>query len=50
MPARQFVVSGFGHYRPLQPNTSEDNRRQNRRVEIILSKETAPVPATAPTP
>ena len=47
MPALQFVVSGFGHYRPVQPNTTEENRTKNRRVEIILSKETAPVPAAA---
>ncbi|WP_051309102.1 OmpA/MotB family protein [Desulfogranum japonicum] len=39
----QIVVSGFSYFRPVKPNTTEENRRANRRVEIILSKETPPV-------
>ncbi|MBS4024770.1 MAG: flagellar motor protein MotB [Clostridia bacterium] len=27
---------GYGEYRPLVPNTSELNRRQNRRVDIVI--------------
>jgi chemotaxis protein MotB len=27
---------GYSFYRPVAPNTSEDGRRQNRRIEIIL--------------
>ncbi len=47
IPARQFVVSGYSYYRPVKPNTTAANRRANRRVEIILSKEPAPAqPAT----
>ncbi len=48
MAPSQFVVSGFSSYRPLKPNTNAANRAQNRRVEIIISKQLpAPVPATA---
>lgn len=42
VPGRQIVVSGFSYFRPVQPNTNEKNRSKNRRVEIILSKETLP--------
>ena len=48
LPPGQFSVSGHASFRPLRPNTSEENRRANRRVEIILSLEPPPaaVPAT----
>ena len=39
LPATQFSVSGYSSFRPVAPNTNEDNRRANRRVEIVLSKE-----------
>ncbi|NLX18718.1 MAG: OmpA family protein [Desulfobulbus sp.] len=39
LPADQFSVSGYSSFRPVVPNTSEENRRINRRVEIVLSKE-----------
>ncbi len=39
LPSSQFSVSGYSSFRPIKPNTSEDNRKANRRVEIILSKE-----------
>ncbi len=43
----QLVASGFSYYRPLRPNTTAANRKTNRRVEIILSKELPPaLPAT----
>jgi chemotaxis protein MotB len=42
IPATQLVVSGYSFYRPLKPNTTAANRRANRRVEIILSKEPSP--------
>ena len=32
-------TEGYSAYRPLQPNTSDDNRHANRRVEITLIKE-----------
>jgi len=39
----QIVVSGFSFYRPIKPNSNESNRRANRRVEIILSRDLPPV-------
>lgn len=38
MNPNQFVVSGYSSYRPIKPNTTAENRAQNRRVEIIISK------------
>jgi chemotaxis protein MotB len=36
---RRVSTEGYSAYRPLQPNTSDDNRHANRRVEITLIKE-----------
>ena len=36
-PAR-FVALGYGEYHPLFPNTSEENRKKNRRVDVIIYK------------
>lgn len=36
-PAR-FGIAGYGRYRPLLPNISEENRARNRRVEIIIKE------------
>lgn len=48
MNPNQFVVSGYSSYRPVQPNTTAENRAKNRRVEIIISKRLPPpIPATA---
>ncbi|MCL1979518.1 MAG: OmpA family protein [Proteobacteria bacterium] len=49
LPSTQFAVSGYSAFRPLHPNTSEENRRANRRVEIILSKELPQAEAATPT-
>lgn len=47
MNPTQFVVSGYASYRPVVPNNSSQNRAQNRRVEIIISKRLPrPQPAT----
>jgi len=46
MPASHFVVAGYSYFRPIKPNTTAANRRANRRVEIIISKE--PPPARQP--
>jgi chemotaxis protein MotB len=48
LPATQFSVSGYSSFRPVQPNTSDENRKANRRVEIVLSKELPQVEAAAP--
>ncbi len=39
---QQFIVSGYGSYRPRKPNNSTTNRALNRRVEIIISKRLPP--------
>ena len=36
-PAKLLSV-GFGQYRPIAPNDTEENRAKNRRVEIIVSE------------
>ncbi len=47
MNPNQLVVSGYASYRPIEPNTTAENRAKNRRVEIIVSKRLPnPVPAT----
>jgi chemotaxis protein MotB len=48
LPPTQFGVTGYSYFRPLLPNTSDDNRKTNRRVEIVLSKELPQVEATPP--
>ena len=49
MPPTQFSVSGYSSFRPVKPNTNEENRKANRRVEIILSKELPQAEAATPT-
>lgn len=36
IPAERFIIEGYGETRPLMPNTSAENRAQNRRVEIVV--------------
>ncbi|MFT7371878.1 MAG: chemotaxis protein MotB [Oleiphilaceae bacterium] len=36
----RFTITGFADTRPLMPNDTPDNRRKNRRVEIILQEKT----------
>jgi len=38
-PPDRVVVTGYGEYRPLKPNNSDDNRALNRRVEIKILKD-----------
>lgn len=33
-------ATGYGEFRPLVPNTTNDNRQQNRRVDIIVVRST----------
>ncbi len=36
--AEQMTAMGYGKFKPLAPNDTQENRRKNRRVEIRLSK------------
>jgi chemotaxis protein MotB len=36
MDPRRLSSLGYGEYRPLYPNTSEENRSKNRRVDIVI--------------
>ncbi|MCS7297693.1 MAG: OmpA family protein [Bacteroidia bacterium] len=36
LPPHQIIAKGYGPDRPLFPNTTEENRARNRRVEFIL--------------
>jgi chemotaxis protein MotB len=36
---RRFEVAGYADTRPVVPNTSAENRQQNRRVEIIVQRQ-----------
>lgn len=38
MDPSRFTASGYGEYQPLVPNISEENRRINRRVDIVIMK------------
>jgi chemotaxis protein MotB len=38
-PPERIVVTGYGQYRPLKPNNSDENRSHNRRVEIKILKD-----------
>lgn len=37
----KFVSMGYGSYRPIAPNDTEENKRINRRVEIIIVRNDA---------
>ena len=37
--AKLLVVSGYGEHRPMKPNTNDNNRASNRRVEIKVVKD-----------
>lgn len=40
LPAKQFVIKGYGESQPLVPNFDESARRKNRRVTIINTLKT----------
>jgi chemotaxis protein MotB len=36
IPASRVSTMGFGKYRPIESNDTDEGRKRNRRVEIIL--------------
>lgn len=38
-PPDRIVVAGYGEYRPLEPNNTDEHRAMNRRVEIKILKD-----------
>lgn len=36
VPARRLVAAGYAEHEPVRPNTTPDNRHENRRIEIVL--------------
>lgn len=43
----RFVVTGYGEYRPSHPNNTEEGRRKNRRVVLIIANSNTPSSAAA---
>lgn len=39
IPGERLSAVGYGEYRPLVANTNEENRRQNRRVDIVIMRD-----------
>ncbi|MFN3966747.1 MAG: flagellar motor protein MotB [Endomicrobiia bacterium] len=38
IPPDRFSAMGYGEYKPVAPNDTEENRAKNRRIEIVLIK------------
>lgn len=38
LSAERFAIAGYGEYRPIVDNDTEENRSKNRRIEIIISR------------
>jgi chemotaxis protein MotB len=36
LPPERLSAAGYGEYRPVAPNDTEDGRRKNRRVDVVL--------------
>ena len=39
LPGKRLSAVGYGEFHPLVPNSSEENRRKNRRVDIVIIRE-----------
>jgi len=39
MPGQRLSAVGYGEFHPIVPNTSEANRKKNRRVDIVIIRE-----------
>lgn len=45
VPAERLCATGYGEHAPIAPNDDESNRARNRRVELVLEKSVATIPA-----
>jgi len=48
IPEKRMYLRGFGEHRPRVPNTTDDNRSKNRRVELMFITTTAAQPEAPP--
>lgn len=46
VPPLRFGASGYGEFRPIQSNATTAGRASNRRVDIVILPNAAPVPAS----
>jgi flagellar motor protein MotB len=46
LPADQISAAGYGEYRPVAQNSTDEGKRQNRRVAIVLLDEVSSSPET----
>jgi chemotaxis protein MotB len=37
IPSERLAAAGYGEFRPLASNDTEDGRRQNRRVDLVVA-------------
>ncbi len=47
---KRLLHEGYGETRPLVPNTSDENRQQNRRVDFIIVETAPSAPVVPPAP
>jgi chemotaxis protein MotB len=45
MPTRQLSAAGYGEHSPVKPNTTPENKAENRRIEIVLQPKLDELPS-----
>jgi chemotaxis protein MotB len=48
IPPARLSAAGYGEFKPVAPNDTEDGRAHNRRVDIVISPQVIDVPADTP--
>ena len=49
MPPARLSAAGYGEFRPIAPNETDDGRKQNRRVDLVVSVSEPLASVTPPT-